>query len=61
MSDLSVLRCPARQDTFRAPVYVTSDRRNAAGVGLTFEADLHTKEHLSHWTLQGVCLLLNTD
>ena len=51
----------ARQDTFRAPVYVTSDRRNAAGVGLTFEADLYTKEHLSHWTLQGVCLLLNTD
>ncbi|KAF0291565.1 Dynein heavy chain 10, axonemal [Amphibalanus amphitrite] len=49
------------QDTFRAPVYVTSDRRNAAGVGLTFEADLYTKEHLSHWTLQGVCLLLNTD
>ncbi|XP_037090995.1 dynein heavy chain 10, axonemal-like [Pollicipes pollicipes] len=49
------------QDTYRTPVYVTSQRRNAAGVGLTFEADLFTKEHLSHWILQGVCLLLNTD
>ena len=31
------------------------------GVGLVFEADLATKEHISHWVLQGVCLLLNTD
>ena len=38
-----------------------SDHRNAMGVGLVFEADLATKEHASHWILQGVCLLLNTD
>jgi len=49
------------QDTLRTPVYVTSQRRNAMGVGLVFEADLHTTEHTSHWILQGVCLILNTD
>ncbi|KAJ9576559.1 hypothetical protein L9F63_025546 [Diploptera punctata] len=49
------------QDTLRTPVYITSQRRNAMGVGLVFEADLFTKEHESHWILQGVCLLLNTD
>ena len=49
------------QGTFRTPVYVTQDRRNAMGVGLVFEADLATNHHLSHWTLQGVCLCLNTD
>ncbi|KAL3856163.1 hypothetical protein ACJMK2_010948 [Sinanodonta woodiana] len=49
------------QNTFRTPVYVTSQRRNAMGVGLVFEADLATTEHISHWTLQGVCLTLNTD
>jgi len=49
------------QNTFRTPVYVTSERRNAMGVGLVFEADLFTTEHISHWVLQGVCLLLNTD
>ena len=49
------------QHTFRAPVYVTQDRRNAMGVGLVFEADLATYEHVSHWTLQGVALMLNTD
>ena len=49
------------QNTFRTPVYTTSDRRNAMGVGLVFEADLATEEHISHWVLQGVCLLLNTD
>ncbi|ESN91800.1 hypothetical protein HELRODRAFT_96436 [Helobdella robusta] len=49
------------QNTFRAPVYVTSSRRNAMGVGLVFEADLQTREHPSHWVLQGVCLVLNTD
>ncbi|XP_064619187.1 dynein axonemal heavy chain 10-like isoform X2 [Lineus longissimus] len=49
------------QNTFRTPVYVTSQRRNAMGVGLVFEADLATTEHISHWTLQGVCLILNTD
>jgi dynein heavy chain len=49
------------QNTLRTPVYTTSDRRNAMGVGLVFEADLATTEHISHWVLQGVCLLLNTD
>jgi len=49
------------QNTFRTPVYVTSERRNAMGVGLVFEADLATQEHNSHWVLQGVCLTLNSD
>lgn len=49
------------QNTYRAPVYTTSQRRNAMGVGLVFEADLATHEHISHWVLQGVCLTLNSD
>ncbi|ESO91629.1 hypothetical protein LOTGIDRAFT_122204, partial [Lottia gigantea] len=49
------------QNTLRTPVYVTSQRRNAMGVGLVFEADLATTEHISHWVLQGACLILNTD
>ncbi|XP_044232976.1 dynein axonemal heavy chain 10 isoform X2 [Thunnus albacares] len=49
------------QNTLRTPVYTTSLRRNAMGVGLVFEADLLTTEHISHWVLQGVCLCLNTD
>ncbi|XP_050408300.1 dynein axonemal heavy chain 10 [Patella vulgata] len=49
------------QNTLRTPVYVTSQRRNAMGVGLVFEADLATTEHNSHWVLQGACLILNTD
>ncbi|KAH8417458.1 hypothetical protein KR222_000260 [Zaprionus bogoriensis] len=49
------------QNTFLAPVYTTSLRRNAMGVGLVFEANLATSEDLSHWILQGVCLTLNTD
>ncbi|XP_030371764.1 dynein heavy chain 10, axonemal [Scaptodrosophila lebanonensis] len=49
------------QNTFLAPVYTTSLRRNAMGVGLVFEANLATTEDLSHWILQGVCLTLNTD
>jgi dynein heavy chain len=49
------------QNTLRTPVYTTSQRRNAMGVGLVFEADLGTPEHISHWILQGVCLVLNTD
>ncbi|XP_012518857.1 PREDICTED: dynein heavy chain 10, axonemal [Propithecus coquereli] len=49
------------QNTFRTPVYTTSMRRNAMGVGLVFEADLFTTKHLSHWVLQGVCLTLNSD
>jgi dynein heavy chain len=46
-------------NTYRAPVYVTQQRRNAMGVGLVFEADLATEQHNSHWVLQGVCLCLN--
>ena len=49
------------QDTFRSPVYVTSDRKSPAGVGMVFEADLDTKEHSSHWVLQGTALVLNAD
>jgi len=48
-------------NTFRTPVYVTQQRRNAMGVGLVFEADLATTEHSSHWVLQGVCIVLNVD
>jgi len=48
-------------NTLRTPVYVTSERRNAMGVGLVFEADLATLDHQSHWILQGVCLTLNSD
>uniref|UniRef100_UPI0037E7F8F2 dynein axonemal heavy chain 10 n=1 Tax=Semicossyphus pulcher TaxID=241346 RepID=UPI0037E7F8F2 len=49
------------QNTLRTPVYTTSSRRNAMGVGLVFEADLFTTMHISHWVLQGVCLCLNAD
>jgi dynein heavy chain len=49
------------KDNLRTPVYVTQSRRNAMGVGLVFEADLQTKEHPSHWVLQGVALVLNID
>nr|KAJ3423035.1 Dynein heavy chain 10, axonemal [Polyrhizophydium stewartii] len=48
-------------NTFRTPVYTTQQRRNASGIGWVFDADLSTNEHVSHWILQGVCLLLNTD
>ncbi|KNE56972.1 hypothetical protein AMAG_17984 [Allomyces macrogynus ATCC 38327] len=47
-------------NTFKTPVYTTSQRRNAAGVGWVFDADLATKNHPSHWVLQGVCLVMNT-
>ncbi|CAH0724307.1 unnamed protein product, partial [Brenthis ino] len=49
------------QNTLRTPVYTTSSRRDAMGVGLVFESDLWTAEHCSHWVLQGVCLVMNTD
>ncbi|KAJ3602266.1 hypothetical protein NHX12_030025 [Muraenolepis orangiensis] len=49
------------KNTLRTPVYTTSMRRNAMGVGLVFEADLFTTKHISHWVLQGVCLCLNSD
>ncbi|ORZ35435.1 dynein heavy chain and region D6 of dynein motor-domain-containing protein [Catenaria anguillulae PL171] len=48
-------------NTFKTPVYTTQQRRNAAGVGWVFDADLATKEHPSHWVLQGVCLVMNTN
>ena len=48
-------------NTFKTPVYVTQARRNAMGVGLVFDADVKTREHISHWVLQGVCLVLNID
>ncbi|TWW60421.1 Dynein heavy chain 10, axonemal [Takifugu flavidus] len=49
------------QNTLRTPVYTTSLRRNAMGVGLVFEADLFTTKHISHWVIQGVCLCLNAE
>jgi dynein heavy chain, axonemal len=48
-------------NTFRTPVYTTQLRRNASGVGWVFDADLSTNDHISHWVLQGVALVLNTD
>lgn len=48
-------------NTFKTPVYVTQERRNAMGVGLVFEADLQMSDHPSHCVLQGVALCLNTD
>lgn len=47
--------------TLKTPVYVTQARKDAMGVGLVFEADIKTDKHDSHWVLQGVCLVLNTD
>ena len=47
--------------TIRVPMYITQQRRNAMGVGMMMEADLDTREHSSHWVLQGVALVLNTD
>jgi dynein heavy chain len=46
-------------NTFKTPVYMTSMRRNAMGVGLVFEADISSYDHPSHWILQGACLVLN--
>jgi len=48
-------------NTFKTPCYITQSRRNAAGMGLAFEADLRSEEHESQWVLQGVALVLNTD
>jgi dynein heavy chain len=48
-------------NTFSTPVYVTQSRQNAAGVGWVMQSDLATKEHPSHWVLQGVALVLNID
>jgi len=49
------------QGTLRTPVYVTQARKNAMGVGQCFEADLVSTQHNSHWVLQGVALVLNTN
>jgi dynein heavy chain len=49
------------KDSLKTPVYVTQNRKNAMGTGLVFEADLRTKEHPSHWVLQGVGLTMNID
>lgn len=49
------------KDSIKVPVYVTQNRRNAAGYGHVFDADLNTDEHPSHWVLQGICMVLNTD
>ena len=47
--------------TFKAPVYVTSARANARGVGSAgFSADLRTDLHPSLWVLQGVACTLET-
>jgi dynein heavy chain len=43
------------------PVYVTSSRRNTMDSGLVFEANLYSKKDISHWILNGLCLLLNDD
>lgn len=58
---LCILLCFVPQNTLRTPVYTTSLRRNAMGVGLVFEADLFTTMHISHWVLPGVCLCLNAE
>jgi dynein heavy chain len=47
--------------TITTPVYVTQARRNSMGVGWVFDADLNTNKNLSHWVLQGVAVVLNTD
>jgi len=56
--ELSKLRL---QGTIRVPMYITQQRRNAMGVGMMMEADVDTTEHDSHWVLQGVALVMNTD
>lgn len=48
-------------ETLRLPVYVTSQRRNAMGIGHVFDVDLHTSRHVSHWILQGAAIVLNKD
>jgi len=62
---LQVIPIEARKlklkNTFKVPVYVTQARRNAMGVGLVFSADLASREHGSHWVLQGCALCLSVD
>merc|ERR1711959_129901 len=47
------------RNSLPTPVYITQLRRNAMGVGLVFEANLHTEIHPSLWILQSVALMLN--
>merc|ERR1712093_167973 len=49
------------RNSLPTPVYITQLRRNAMGVGLVFEANLHTEVHPSLWILQSVALMLNDD
>jgi dynein heavy chain len=49
------------KDNLKTPVYMTQNRKNAMGFGQVFTADLKTEEHVSHWILQGVALVLNVD
>lgn len=49
------------KNNLRTPVYMTQNRKNAMAVGQVFVADLKTHEHVSHWILQGVALVLNVD
>jgi len=46
---------------YETPVYVTPMRANAMQVGGVFTAYLSSDMHASLWTLQGVCLTLNTN
>lgn len=61
ISHFNILFSFSFQNTFRTPVYTTSKRRSAMGIGLVFEADLPTKVHANRWVLEGVCLTLNDD
>jgi len=47
------------RNSLPTPVYITQLRRNAMGIGLVFEANLHTEIHPSLWILQSVALMLN--
>ncbi len=47
--------------TFKAPVYVTSDRANAMGQGHVFDIQLRTERDDSFWVLQGVAAVLNDE
>lgn len=49
------------KDIIKVPVYITQNWKNAAGVGHVFDADMRTREHSSHWILQGIAITLNTD
>lgn len=49
------------RNSLPTPVYITQLRRNAMGVGLVFEANLHTEVHPSLWVLQSVAMMLNDD